>query len=1204
MSLGKSQAAQKPTAMGSLLNSSTYGATIPKIYGMTISPLLWIWAANLRQGGSVKKFKQLKKGVTAYVENIDGLLGHNPILGVNQMWNNGATIPLALATYSQGGGSGHIAIPNPAPSFPFYSVIGCTITRSYSVTFNDYGGTGPVTLTGTFEVPMWNELVLGPDPTHGSAYRNFPYCYRWQPSYGSNIYVDYPDFFIDTITVYFTNKTAATSNQGPLAHNRLAFEAELGSGTEYADAGLSSQQIIYPMFAGVGSSSIDLGSSGALPQLQCEVQGKFGLYKTGDCDFADMIEDTFKSGVAQASISASTTATTQVEHGLSCYQYPGCIQRKANSSVESSDQGPQTYNLPVTAGNYLVVIGTTQGIGGSPLAISDTGGNAWTPIFSSSNFQNAWYAKASASGVISVTVTGLGFDWHTLLLEVAGVDTFDSIAIGTAGTATVTTSSTKGWPGYLLSIGLYSPGSSASPGIQQWNRLTPDSIYGPSNTSGFSVQERVVYSPGNYSITIPTGGIQDQCIIAFKGANPPSYPKPVGDFIDLASLDQVRIQCRANGLWGSLSMSSQQKGSDWLTKMYAAADAAPVFMGFKLYSFPYSEVSAVGNGAIYTAPTASGPVARLTTENGDFVPSKDDAPIKIQTAARVNQPNVLQLQCINRASNYNPSVVEQPDAAGISLFGVRKADPVVNEAVQDVSIARQLLSVMVKKLQYGGDVIPFNVPAKWCLLAPMDLIEVSDPLASIMHKPVRLTSLVEQSDGSFNCLAEPFVYGMYAPSLTASISGTTTPVPYQPNTNQPVTGSGINPPIIFESTPRLAQQTSPAQIWCAVSCPDPNYGGCIPYISTDGGVSYHLASDTPMMGSAAMGRITTDWPPAADPDTAHDLTVNLTESLQPLASYSAVQRDKFQFPAYVGFSNQASATANFTVGDPTQITELDVLFSNPTILNALPSDAIIVNIFPVIQLNSLGPADPTATVNAYCGTGLTPTSGGALMLTTTSPSYVYYAPGIGTSLAGQGIRYALNMAASGGAATTGKITGVGWAISYSSATPTVDPAILPPFSAAGLGWACALPGTVTLGHVGTGTNASIVANGAVPPPGINYEIISYNKASLLGANVWTISATGTGNEIRRGVYGAPSPATGMDHPPGSMFALLDPSDTGVVKINMDPAWIGTQLWFKFLTFNTFGGSLQPPNDAATYPYTPTGIPGNIGPSDGFQINGM
>jgi hypothetical protein len=53
----KTQAQQRPTAMGTLLQASAYGATIPVIYGQTQSNLLAIWAANLRQGGlGIKKF--------------------------------------------------------------------------------------------------------------------------------------------------------------------------------------------------------------------------------------------------------------------------------------------------------------------------------------------------------------------------------------------------------------------------------------------------------------------------------------------------------------------------------------------------------------------------------------------------------------------------------------------------------------------------------------------------------------------------------------------------------------------------------------------------------------------------------------------------------------------------------------------------------------------------------------------------------------------------------------------------------------------------------------------------------------------------------------------------------------------------------------------------------------------------------------------
>ena len=495
--------------------------------------------------------------------------------------------------------------------------------------------------------------------------------------------------------------------------------------------------------------------------------------------------------------------------------------------------------------------------------------------------------------------------------------------------------------------------------------------------------------------------------------------------MDFGSLDMVRLQCRANGLYGSLTMNSQQAASDWLNTLYGAADAAPVFCGFKLFSMPYSEVSAVGNGVVYTAPTAGGPVYNLSANNGDFVGS--EVPITVKTAARVDQPNVLQMQCINRTSNYNPSVVEQPDAASISLFGVRKADPIVNNAVQDVSIARQLLGIVVRKLQYGGDVYTFPLPAKWCLLAPMGaggggnndaVITVSDPLADINSIPVRITSMTEQPDQSLECEAEPFVYGMYAPTPFSADA----PAPFSPDPT--VSAGDINVPVIFEPVPRLYANASQAQLWMVVSSSNADYGGCQVYVSTDGGSSYVPLGT--IMGNGVTGHSTGDWPAHADPDTTNNLPLDLTESNGSLLSYSTADENNFVYPCYI---------------------------------------------------------------------------------------------------------------AGGGA-----------------------------FS-------------------------------------IPYELMTYAIATLTGTNLYTLMATGGGHELRRGVFGAPSPGVGVDHPTTSRFAFLNPSGQGILKVNMDPTWIGVTLFFKFPSFNTFGGGLQSLSDATAYSYTPTGVPGLIGPAGGWLVNG-
>ena len=918
----KSQGAKQPTAYGSLLQSNSYGSAIPIIYGQTQSPLLGIWAANLRLGGSGKKKKALLKGAPTYVENIDFLLGHNPIMAVLQVWNNGSILPMNfLLNQSQNSGSANTGIsiapivplvgggtgPDPA----FYCLIAITFPCNYSFTFDDYGSQGSQTLTGIFEIPFWNELESGPDPTRPSAFRNSPFCYRWEPSYGPIIYIDSQFAYGSPINIYYAQiNFAASSPPGnpPLTRLRLAFESQLGSGTEYADAGLSAQQIIYPHFAGCGSSDIDLGASGALPQLIPEVRGKWGIYPSGDGDFADMIEDIFKSGLAQASLQAEETPTfTTMERGLSSYQMPGCIQRKV--SENSLGVGTIPYDLPTTAGNFLVVMAT-----GTISAISD-GVNTWTPLQPSGHSAQIWWAQA-VGGPSPVSVTPSPA--QVTLLEIAGVDTYDSVSVTTgAGVTNLATTSQPGFAGYALAMAInYASGGPANPNLLPWNPVV-DNLNGnpiPFTTrSGFHLAlDRVLRSPSTVTVPALTGIPAYTVILAFKASQPSNFPIPLGDFIDFPSLDQVRYQCRAYSLWGSLSLNSQSAASDILKSLYFAANAAPVYLGNKLFSIPYAEQSFAGNGAYFTSPTNPGPVANLNADNGDFV--GDDGCPKLQTVDRIGLPNVLQLQCFDRNANYNQIVVQQPDAASIALYGERKADPIVCNAIQDPSIARALLGIQVRRNQYGGDRWSFTLNSRASLYSPMDLVTLADSLQSIFGVAVRITSMTEQDDGSFVCQAEPFVYGMCTPTPLPTTSPEVNPL--QTNTS----AGNVNPPIIFEPTPPLYPSLTGDQLWVVVSSESPNYGGCQVMVSTDGGASYNPAGD-PLFGNAITGFLTAPWPAANDPDTTNNLFVDLTESNGVLPMLSTAAENNFEYPCYVQSDGSGEEVNGTPIADANPITE-------------------------------------------------------------------------------------------------------------------------------------------------------------------------------------------------------------------------------------------------------------------------------------------
>ncbi len=889
----KTQSSSVPTAMGSLLQSSCYGNAIPVIYGRTQSQPMAIWANNLRRGGSDKKMKQKMKGITSYIEAIDFLLGTNPIMGVLMLWNNGAPIPLNFVEYSTQGtefGGTIFTIPDPH----FLSVIAVTLTQTYSVTFDDYGGGGPQTLSGSYEVPLWNSLFHGPDPTDGSDSRNYPYTYRWQPSYGATVYIDnFNGGALPTgmVNIYYAQTTDATGYQSPLLRNRLAFENVLGSGSEYdgyaGNLNLQTQQILYPHFAGMGSNDIDLGSSGAIPQLSVEVQGKWGLYPSGDCDFADMIEDMIKSGIAQAAIGGDQ-AFTQFEHGMSAADFPGTVQKKILSRFESID-GSVTFDLPNTAGNTLVVFADRDTDG--PMTVSDSLGNVYETASAVYPY-GLFYCVGCKAGANTVTFGGGGFYTNTyILLELAGVDTFDAVtaATGVQPRASITTTNPPGSAAVILAFSFQ---GANLPAIGQQN-LWP-LIVAPTYLNNRFVQQRTVNSPGTYTFQWPAPGDGAPLylvLLAFKATQPLAYPKPVGSFLDMPSLNLMRAQCRAYGLWGSLTMTSQQTGQSWLKTLYQAANAAPVYMGFKLYSFPYAEASAVGNGAVYNAPTARGPVANLSTENGDFIASSGSSPIVQTRKARVDLPNVVQMQHINRNSNYAQTLTAQPEASAIALYGVRKAAPITNNAVQDVGVARKLLAVQARTLAYAPDTYEFTLNAKWFLLAPMDLVTISDPDLGLEEFPVQLTSIEEDDQFQLKCEAQPFIYGMRTPTELS----VTQPTPYVPSTNQ-ATGS-VNVPILFEPVPRLYGSTSQAELWAVVSAASLEYGGCQVQISTDGGNSYNPVGT--ITGNATTGVTTADWPAASDPDTVNNLPLDLTESNGSLLSYLESDEDNFVYPCYV-----------------------------------------------------------------------------------------------------------------------------------------------------------------------------------------------------------------------------------------------------------------------------------------------------------------
>jgi hypothetical protein len=386
--------------------------------------------------------------------------------------------------------------------------------------------------------------------------------------------------------------------------------------------------------------------------------------------------------------------------------------------------------------------------------------------------------------------------------------------------------------------------------------------------------------------------------------------------------------------------------------------------------------------------------------------------------------NVLQVQHYDRNNMYNQEVTSQPEAGAIALYGPRKQAPIVLEMIQDPAVARKILAIESRRRVYLRNTYKFTLKSNWNGIEPMDLVTITEPKIFINALPVRLTKVIENENAELECEAEPFVYGCHSPDALAI----TAVAPYVPST-EAVVATLVNTPVIFEPYPKLISSapnsggaSTPQQLWIVVSDSDVNYGGSIVMLSTDGGGSYNPVGQ--ITGNAITGYTVGDWPAHADPDTADDLAVDLTESLGTLASYAVADEDAFTYPCYVA-------------GNP----------------------------------------------------------GGTF--------------------------------------------------------------------------------------------------GALFP----YELMTYAVATLTAANKYTLKATGGGtNHLRRNVFAVVEPGQGWDHPNNSRWAFLSPAGTGILKLNLDPKWIGTTLHFKFLAVNQIGGNPQDLTAVTDYTYTPQGVVTATNPS--------
>jgi hypothetical protein len=376
------------------------------------------------------------------------------------------------------------------------------------------------------------------------------------------------------------------------------------------------------------------------------------------------------------------------------------------------------------------------------------------------------------------------------------------------------------------------------------------------------------------------------------------------------TLSAMRAYCRAYGISCALYLDSQRTARDVLQELFDVANTAPVWSGTVLKAIPYCEVSAAGNGAIYTALTASGPVADL--DDTCFVISGNEAPVEIDRNRQADANNVLPIEHLDRSNSYNTTITTEVEQRSVAQFGARKASTKQMHSIHQVAVAQKVGSALVKRAALLRNTYKFKLPVTYSWLEAMDLVTITDPWLGLTKKPVRLTSVSESWDDKrgweLACEAEDFIYGLNEPT------------PMDVQTVSPFAGPGtalpgsVSGPVIFEPPQRLIGVGTPGEIWIVVNGQNANYGGCGVFISLDG-INYNgpIGVVTP----SPMGTLTADFPAGSDPDTADTLQVQLIGSseLDYLVTMPQNAADAFSDPCYVG------ASGSFEIVCPTAVTQ-------------------------------------------------------------------------------------------------------------------------------------------------------------------------------------------------------------------------------------------------------------------------------------------
>jgi hypothetical protein len=269
----------------------------------------------------------------------------------------------------------------------------------------------------------------------------------------------------------------------------------------------------------------------------------------------------------------------------------------------------------------------------------------------------------------------------------------------------------------------------------------------------------------------------------------------------------------------------------------------------------------------YLGVTPGSPALRMGA--GPITGGFTDDPVQVTRSSPADAINYVQLECLDRAYGYNTQIVETFDQGMVDLYGVRKNTSLKARAIVDPAGVGPIVAQLVlqRSIAYRNT-YSFRLGWKYCLLEPMDLLEISDSYLGIENKVVRITSIAEDEEGTLSVTAEDYFGASTGGQGSGAPSGNTGTAAFYPKqgvapttsaTNGAATAPVVSTPFLFEPTAQLlaAQGIAQPQIVIGLAAPGPLWGGCGVYASLD---DESFGSLGTFIGRSTLGVTTADLP--------------------------------------------------------------------------------------------------------------------------------------------------------------------------------------------------------------------------------------------------------------------------------------------------------------------------------------------------------